>query len=291
MRLKPRYNPDVNQWWMCDEGRFGFQWVDRGRLTHVRHRGIEASWAEAVDAIVAALAPSGARLGVIASSGLSNEELFLIREVLQRGLGATVTTAVPRPPGYGDDFLITADRSPNTAGATLLGLVGPDAPSLDDILAEVRAGRLDALWVFGLDLAALIGDSALEAISRTLTLLIYAGTNENRTATTADWTLPTAAYLEKDGTFVNCQGRVQRIGRALAPLAGAREDWAVLLEIAERLHRQPAGRMSTAGPAEVAPSLSWRTPKDIFAAMAKTTRGFEGLSYETIGSRGASIRP
>ena len=41
MRLKPRYNPDVNQWWMCDEGRFGFHWIDRGRLTtrpRSRHR-------------------------------------------------------------------------------------------------------------------------------------------------------------------------------------------------------------------------------------------------------------
>ena len=56
MRLKPRYNPDVNQWWMCDEGRFGFHWIDRGRLTHVRHRGTESTWEQALAAISAALA-------------------------------------------------------------------------------------------------------------------------------------------------------------------------------------------------------------------------------------------
>ena len=55
MRLKPRYNPDVNQWWMCDEGRFGFHWIDRGRLTHVRDRGTESTWEKAVAAISAEL--------------------------------------------------------------------------------------------------------------------------------------------------------------------------------------------------------------------------------------------
>jgi len=290
MRLKPRYNPDVNQWWMCDEGRFGFHSIDRGRLTHVRHRGAERSWEQAIDAITAALAPSGARLGVIASTGLSNEELFLVRDVLQRGLGARVTTAVPAPPGYSDGFLIKADKSPNTAGAAALGLVGPDVPSLDDILADARAGRIDALWVFGLDLAAVIGDDQLEALSRTLGLLIYSGTNDNRTAATADWVLPAAAYLEKDGTFVNCHGRVQRIGCAFPPLAGSREDWAVLLDVARRLESTRAGVPPSTGHEGPAPPLSARAPKDIFAAMAATTSAFEGLSYEVIGSRGASIR-
>jgi NADH-quinone oxidoreductase subunit G len=275
MRLKPRYNPDVNQWWMCDEGRFGFHWIDRERVTRVRHRGVESNWEQAVDAVAAALAPPGVRLGVIASSGLSTEELFLIREVLQHRLGARVTSAVPMPPGHGDDFLRKADRSPNTAGAAMLGLTGPDVPSLDDILADARAGRIDTLWVFGIDLAALIGDAELEALSRALTLLIYAGTNENRTAVTADWVLPTAAYLEKDGTFVNCHGRIQRIGRAFAPVADSREDWAVLLELARRLELP----------------LPWHTPQDIFLAMAQTTAALDGLTYEAIGTRGASIRP
>ena len=287
MRLKPRYNADVNQWWMCDEGRFGFQWIDRGRLTHVRDRGAESTWEKAVAAISTALArrsaapPSpeglrraGARLGVIASSQLSNEELFLIKEVFQSGLGARVTASVPAPSGYSDDFLIKADKSPNTRGATVLGLAGPGAPTVDSLLADARDGRIDALWIFGYDLAALVGDSALAALSRTVDLLIYSGTNENHTAAAAHWVLPTAAYLEKDGSFVNYHGRVQRIGRALPPLAGSREDWTLLLDIAQRLDRP----------------LAWRTPQEIFLAMAKTVPAFEGLTYEAIGSQGIPIR-
>ena len=135
------------------------------------------------------------------------------------------------------------------------------------------SGRIEALWVFGHDLAALVGDSELEALSRTVDLLIYSGTNENRTAAAAHWVLPTAAYLEKDGSFVNCHGRVQRIGRAFPPLAGSREDWTLLLDIARRLDRP----------------LAWRTPQEIFLAMAKTVPAFEGLTYEAIGSQGAPL--
>ena len=36
VRIKPRYNSDVNQWWLCDEGRYGFEWLDKNRLKSVR---------------------------------------------------------------------------------------------------------------------------------------------------------------------------------------------------------------------------------------------------------------
>src|SRR5215471_9327620 len=61
-RVKPRYNPDVNQWWICDEGRFGFGWVDCGRL------GKQPDWDAALTDICAALS---ARTGVIASAQLT----------------------------------------------------------------------------------------------------------------------------------------------------------------------------------------------------------------------------
>ena len=28
MRLKPRFNAEVNQWWICDVGRYGFEFID-----------------------------------------------------------------------------------------------------------------------------------------------------------------------------------------------------------------------------------------------------------------------
>jgi NADH-quinone oxidoreductase subunit G len=281
LRLKPRYNPDVNQWWMCDEGRFGFHWIDRGRLTQVRHRGADSTWEKATAAITAALttvlghdAPGReARLGVIASSKLSNEELFLIKEIFQRGLGGTVTASVPAAAGFSDDFLIKADKNPNTLGATLLGLAGPGAPDAAGIIADALQGHIGVLWVFGHDLVELIGKSELEELSRKVDVLIFSGTNDNPTAALSHWALPTAAYLEKDGTFVNYHGRIQRVGRAFPPLPDSREDWRILLEIARHLNHPRAAR----------------NPKEIFLELAGTEAAFAGLSYETIGPQGAAL--
>ena len=122
------------------------------------------------------------------------------------------------------------------------------------------------LWVFGHDLAEIDWRSELEELSRKVNLFIFSGTNESPTAGAAHWTLPAAAYLEKDGTFVNCHGRIQRIGRAFPALPDSREDWKVLLDIARRLDHQ----------------LAWRNPQEIFAAMATAVAPFEGLTIRRL---------
>jgi len=273
-RVKPCTNPNVNQWWMCDEGRYGFGWLDRGRIQSVRGpsaQAPEATWEQALAAISAALA--GARVGVIASAQLTNEELFLIRTIFERALGAKVSAAVPEPPGSCDDFLIKADKNPNTMGALLVGLAGPETPPAEQIVDEALAGKLDVLWVFAHDLVRLFGEDKVRRLPKSVPLFIYSGTNENATAPLAHWVLPSAAYVEKDGTFVNCHGRVQRIGRAFPTLADSREDWRVLLDVARRL-RLP---------------LDWRGPEEIFQALAGAVRPFAGLSYPTIGELGADL--
>jgi NADH-quinone oxidoreductase subunit G len=267
LRLKPRYNEDVNQWWMCDEGRFGFHWIDRDRLKTVRRGGADAKWDEALSAIADSLSQAG-KLGVIASSHLTTEELFLIRELFQAKLGGRVIAPPLKPPGTSDDLLLRADKNPNTRGAKLLGLADSDAASL---VTDALEGRLDSLWVFG---HALDGKK-LEELSKKLRLFVFSGTNENPTASFAHWVLPTAAYLEKDGTFVNEKGRVQRIGVAFPPLAGSREDSRVLLDLARRMKHE----------------FPYRNPGEIFLGLAKSVTAFTGLSYEAIGAKGAQLKP
>src|SRR5438094_740281 len=281
LRVKPRYNPDVNRWWMCDEGRYGFGWVDNGRLTKVRCHGADATWEQAVAGITEELKRigedhergTGSRLGVIASSQLTNEELFLIREIFQRALDARVTASFPMAAGYSDKFLIKADKTPNTRGAMAIALAGPTAPGAATIVADAVEGRLDAFWVFGHDRTSLVADADLQQLSRSLRLFVFSGTNENATAARSHWTLPTAAYLEKDGTFVNVHGRVQRVGCAFSPLSDSRADWNVLLEIAGRLNL----------------GFAWRSPQEVFQALRASVAPFAGLTYERIGLQGASL--
>ena len=281
LRLKPRFNAEVNQWWMCDPGRYGFGWVDRDRLTSVRQQNAESTWDRAMSSIAGALAPlaqngEGSKIGVIASTQLTNEELFLIREIFQAGLGARVGVFGERPPGFSDDFLIKADKNPNARGAELLGFAGAAAAPRDGLaafVADALKRNIEALWIFGHDLTASLDAQTLEQLAQNVRLIVFSGTNSNPTASMAHWTLPTAAYLEKDGTFVNIHGRLQRIGRAFPPIADAREDWHVLLELARQLN-QP---------------LAWRTLPDIFAGLAGSVGPLQGLTYAAIGAEAAAV--
>ena len=166
-----------------------------------------------------------------------------------------------------------ADKNPNTSGATLLGFAGPDAPAAGQLVDEAIDGNLEVLWVFGHDLVKLFGEEKVRQLSEKLPLFVFSGTNENPTVPLAHWVLPSAAYVEKDGTFVNCHGRIQRIGRAFPPLADSREDWRILLELAAKLGL----------------TLNWRGPEEIFQGLAETVAPFEELSYETIGAQGVDL--
>jgi NADH-quinone oxidoreductase subunit G len=287
VRVKPRYNPDVNQWWLCDEGRYGLEWIDKARLQEVRGPGDtanadtnsgKATWEQALGAISKSLAEwkaedVGARIGVIASAKLTNEELFLIREIFRDALGAQVSAWVPEDPGTCDEFLVKADKNPNTRGATLLNLTSPDAPEAERIVDEALAGNIDLLWVFGYDLVEGFGEQKVRELGEKLKLFVYSGTNENPTQALAHWGLPSAAYVEKDGTFVNHHGRVQRIGRVFSPLGDSREDWRILLELGGLLGLQ----------------LDWRDPQEIFLGLADAETAFAGMSYGTIGDQGVEV--
>ena len=72
---------------------------------------------------------------------------------------------------------------------------------------------------------------------------------------------------------MNCDGRLQRIGRAFPPLEDSREDWRILLELARRLGLP----------------LDWREPQEIFLGLAEAEATFAGLSYEAIGDQGVEI--
>ena len=87
------------------------------------------------------------------------------------------------------------------------------------------AGALDVLFLLGADEI----DVAPGAF------VVYQGSHGDRGAHRADVILPSAAYTEKSGIYVNTEGRVQRGDRAAFPPGDAREDWAILRALSEVL--------------------------------------------------------
>src|SRR5262249_29054181 len=128
-RYMPRFNPEVNHYWMCDEGRMSaYALQGEGRLMQPLVRGDDAfapaDWGVALASVAERLRSlsQGAAIGIIVSAQASNEEVVLLRQI-GRALGATVAGISWSPPGaYHDDLLIKADKNPNTRGVALQGV-------------------------------------------------------------------------------------------------------------------------------------------------------------------------
>ncbi len=280
-RLKPRFNGAVNRWWMCDEGRYGFHDLDApSRLLVPQRRTADGgrepvAWPAMVEAVAARLrATEPGRIGVLLSSRMPNEDLWLARRLFTETVGARHVDfrVPPRDPGDQDDFLIRADKSPNTRGAELLGLAADGEEDGGHVLAAAEAGRLGLLWVFGHDLfASRWPEMEVRAALDRVECVVFQGPNANATSELAHLVLPSAPYTEREGTFTNFEGRVQRFWRALDPLGEARADWDVLAEVARALGRD------------------WRPTRaeQLFRDLAAAVPAFAGLSYTGLRDEGA----
>ncbi|MGH7125514.1 MAG: molybdopterin-dependent oxidoreductase, partial [Stellaceae bacterium] len=113
------------------------------------------------------------------------------------------------------------------------------------------AGEIEAVYLLGAD----------EIDMRRLgaAFVVYQGHHGDAGARRADVVLPGAAYTEKDATYVNTEGRVQRARRSVFPPGDAREDWKILRALSEMLgHKLPYDALGQlrARLASVAPSFA-----------------------------------
>jgi formate dehydrogenase alpha subunit len=118
------------------------------------------------------------------------------------------------------------------------GVEPPSAPGLriPEMFDAAVDGRLKALYVMGEDIAQTDPDS--DHVRAALTACEFVVVQEifpSRTAQFADVVLPAAAFLEKDGTFVNFDRRFQRVRPALAPPGDARTDFDIIGAVAQAL--------------------------------------------------------
>lgn len=277
MRLKPRHNPQVNDYWMCDDGRYDYHYIDENRILYPQLNDQLIRWPQAIDTIAKSLKSLKDtkrldRIGVLASAKLTNEDLFAVRKLFKDDLkGALVDFRVPPKAGYSDDFLIKADKNPNTAGA--MAILEPKV-DVKDIVQKAKNGELDVLYVFGHDLVAMFNKETVEQIAGKVKLLVFQGSNINATTGFAHLILPSSVYAEKDGTFTNCQRWVQRIWPAFPPLAEAKGDWEIVGLVAAQMG-SPTG---------------CKTSQDIFKAIAATIGAFAGMTYEKIGDQGMVLK-
>jgi NADH-quinone oxidoreductase subunit G len=268
VRLRPRPNEQVNEYFMCDHGRLDYRWLDRKdrvEVPLVRQAGVLASadWETALRAAATALA--GKRAFVLASPNLSNEALFLLSKLASRtgGRGAFRVPQGEEAPLPGvEDLALRRDRAANGRGAELVGFSRSDTP-----LAGLGAG--DVLVVADEELAQLdAGDAA-----RAGAIIVIGTTLPAWARHAAAVVLPIANCVEEEGTFTNLRGLVQRFFQAKAAPGVARPSYFVL------------GDLLTA----MGEGAGYWTAGQAFDALAAAVPAYGGLSYDGLGMRGAMI--
>jgi len=300
-RLRARENPQAQGYFMCDEGRYGFHYVNSSQRILQPTAGGEASgngqpsFQTYGDMIVSvrrqlrdAASHDSADLAAVLSPFLTCEEAYLFAKFM-KGLSPQAILALGPVPVVGEDdnfpkdrrgqpaqpvkFTIHAEKCPNRKGveAVLRHFQG-DGLGFDQVVQRAAEGRLQAVYLalgYPPRPVELFTPAHTESLRR-VPLLIAQDLFPSPVSAIAKYVLPAAAFAEKDGTFVNYKGLAQAIHWATRPPRNIRTDGQVFLDLLER-----RGLFH-------APSLRVELAKEVpyFAPLASGELGEHGIMLE-----------
>ena len=200
LRITPRENLDVNEYWMPDVARLVFRTYNEDRASGPQIGGRPTTWDAAAREASRLLGKAGADVLFLGSPYATVEDNYLLMR-LADAVGAQPPRFIDRRGQQdGDDFLISTDPAPNTQGCLRLGMEPAD-PAL---LAGAVAG---AKLVYVLHDDPVTAGALSEANLAGVPVVLHATHTTN--ATPATVTLPTTMSVETLGTYVNEDGRAQ----------------------------------------------------------------------------------
>ena len=268
VRLRPRQNDGVNRYFMCDYGRRKYRWMNRGdRIEAPLMKDGDAlhatDWDHALERGSDMVKAAGGDIAVIASPSASSEAMYLARKLAGskfKGVFNVERSNDPETALEGvANLALRQERAANVKAATELGY-----SEQDDVVGACREASLTIVVLDGLKD---VEESNLPANS------IFIGSTLLEGAKSATLVLPAANTAEEDGTFVNRDGRVQRYFQARSGPGMTRPAWWILSEI-----------LSEATGSEPMDSAS-----AVFDELAAEVSAFGGLSYSSLGTRGAPL--
>ena len=161
------------------------------------------------------------------------------------------------------------DEGVRTKFEAAWGVSLPVKKGLDNhqMVETINRGELRSLYIKGED--TITSDANANDVGSALgkiDFLVVQDVNFSSTARFADVVLPASPSLEKDGTFVNTERRIQRLYKAMEPLGQSKPDWEIIQLIANRLDAK----------------WSYQHPSEIMAEVASLTPLFAGVNYERL---------
>jgi NADH-quinone oxidoreductase subunit G len=275
-RFKPRINEDVNSHWLCDEGRYCFHELTGGeRLTTpmIREEGglVPTTWETALQAVISGLGSTKALAGLL-SGRSTNEEAFLFARLLKK-VSAQPALEVfyqERMLSAVQKILMSPDHSPNFRGARDVGVRSNGG--YDSLIQRLAAGGFSGAYIVGEDVIAAHGEPLRSAMQK-LPFLVVQDIRMTETAKLAHVVLPATHFGEKDGTYTNRKGRVQKLNAAVIVPDGVLPDCDIFIRLLELSGEK----------------VAYSTAAEVFQVLAQETTDYTGLSYAAIGDQGVQL--
>lgn len=260
-RLRPRENQDAQGWFMCDEGRWGFHYVnDVNRLRRpaerVDGRLTPRSWKDLLASLKAKMQAAAEKgpVAVVVSPFLTVEEAVLVSLWFKNFPKATFIRGIVPIVGEDDKypkdrrgrpveptrFTIRAEKCPNRRGIeTVLKHFGGRIAPFEELIAN--ASTYSAVWITagyargtGYPLAASPYTPEHAAAMERIPFVVVQDLFESPLSSIAHAVLPSASWSEKDGTLINHSGLAQSISKATQSPGEARSEGHVFSELLGR---------------------------------------------------------
>jgi len=272
-RYRPRYNAEVNEWWICDEGRLSYKALNQNRLDQAQLQGVPSALEPAVQAAAKLIQDTIQNHGkeavvAIGSATASLEDNFMLKHMLLQAAGAdTVYGPNFERWGAADKLLKLADKTPNTAGLNLLG-IQTDVAELEQALKQQAVKLVISLDNDAEQLRVWLRESGVQ--------VIYLATHQTPLAKDATVALPLTMHAEHYASYLNADQRLQKVNQAYFPSSDARPGWKLVSALFK--------------PLLTAPPL-YADIEDIWSLLRNKYTALSQLTFYEIPDQGLSLAP
>ncbi|MEZ4822684.1 MAG: 2Fe-2S iron-sulfur cluster-binding protein [Ignavibacteria bacterium] len=307
LRIEPRENLAVNDYWLCDWGRLNTTafvndeelrikspQIKLNEASSENEELIDVNWDEAISKTVSHLKNyEGSEVMFVASAFSTLEDNYALKKFAKDIFNSDNIFYIPNiDENFSDELLRRSDKTPNANGLKLLGI----KPYSQEITDKLASGKIKMIYILNDDLLRMPG---ADEFIKNIETNVHQISIHNKYSENASIVLPTSTYAEINGTFVNFENRIQRLRPAVATL----EEERIIGEFAmsrldkfgaqndrwthgTKFNSRPGWKILKLIAKAMGHEFKFENSEEVFIELCSTIPELNGYDYEIIGSKG-----